>query len=102
MTLDEVKTIVFDCRYLIGWDILVKLDNGVWQDVYKNPVGDPGKRSKKGRFVVTFGLHDGWQTLPLNSGHDWEDMLQVVWRDGVLFRDMSFQQIRQISNLQFY
>lgn len=27
MTLDEVKTIVFDCRYLIGWDILVKLDN---------------------------------------------------------------------------
>jgi nicotinamide phosphoribosyltransferase len=76
--------------------------NGVWQDVYKDPVGDPGKRSKKGRFVVTFGLHDGWQTLPLNSGHDWDDMLQPVWRDGVLLRDQSFQQIREISNLQYY
>ena len=76
--------------------------NRVWQDVYKDPVGDPGKRSKKGRFVVTFGLHDGWQTLPLTSGHDWDDMLQPVWRDGVLLRDQSFQQIREISNLQYY
>jgi len=26
MTLEEIKDVVFNCRYLLGWDILVKLD----------------------------------------------------------------------------
>ena len=26
MTLDEIKDVVFNCRYLPGWYILVKLD----------------------------------------------------------------------------
>ena len=38
--------------------------NGFWQDVYKDPVTDPGKVSKKGRQGL---IRDaaGWRTVPL-------------------------------------
>lgn len=66
---------------------------GQWVDVYKDPVTDSGKRSKRGRLV----LHrEGgrWETVPAGSGFDWANALTVVWRDGELTKDWKFSEIR--------
>ena len=69
--------------------------NGQWRDVYKDPVTDSGKRSKRG----LLGLGEGYRTVavrdgdfqPVEGGRNW---LEPVWRNGELLRDESLGQIR--------
>jgi nicotinamide phosphoribosyltransferase len=68
--------------------------NGEWIDVYKDPITDTGKRSKRGRFVLT-RERGTWETLPAGSGFDWADTLTTVWRDGKLLCDWKFSEIRE-------
>ena len=65
--------------------------HGVWRDVYKNPVTDPGKVSKKGRQAL---IHDagGWRTVPAAQARD--NRLVPVYRDGKLLSEASFDAIR--------
>jgi len=62
-----------------------------WRDVYKDPITDHGKTSKKGR--VTLMKDD---TGNYFSGvEDWpKQALEEVFRDGKLVRDMTFAQVR--------
>jgi nicotinamide phosphoribosyltransferase len=52
--------------------------DGEWHDVFKNPITDFGKRSKKGRFL--------------------NDNLVTRYKDGVLHKKISFDQIRKNAN----
>ena len=69
--------------------------NGVWRDVYKDPVTDSGKRSKRG----LLGLAEGYRTVAVRDG-DFQpveggvNLLEPVWRNGELLRDESLAQIR--------
>ena len=69
--------------------------NGVWRDVYKDPITDTGKRSKRGLLGLTTDL----KTTAVND-HDWqpvgggENLLQPVWRNGELLRDEPLSSIR--------
>jgi nicotinamide phosphoribosyltransferase len=80
------------------------LINGEWIDVQKDPVTDPGKKSKAGRVSlykngreyrsdVTTPL--GWTDYGIGS---WTDVLEEVYRDGKLIRDMKFDEVRANSN----
>ena len=70
--------------------------NGTWRDVYKDPVTDRGKASKRGRFALV--AEDGaWQTVPLD-GNEALDRLHLVYRDGVLQNETSFAEIRARAN----
>ncbi len=62
-----------------------------WFDVAKDPVTDPGKKSKAGR-VTLFQNHDG----SYYSGvEDWmEPALIEVFRDGKLVNEITFEQVR--------
>jgi len=71
--------------------------NGEWQDVYKDPVTDKGKRSKRGRLILT-RERGKWETMSMDSGYNWADMLVPVYRDGKLLRDYTFQEIRDHSD----
>jgi nicotinamide phosphoribosyltransferase len=71
--------------------------NGEWQDVYKDPVTDKGKTSKRGRLILT-RERGKWETLPVNSGFDWANMLLPVYRNGELLRDWTFQEVRANSD----
>lgn len=71
--------------------------NGEWRDVYKDPVTDSGKRSKRGRFILT-RERGQWETLPIGSGFDWANVLTTVWKDGELVKDWKFSQIRERAN----
>lgn len=66
-------------------------------DVRKDPITDLGKRSKKGRFIVT-RERGKWETLPEQAGWDWADTLVPVWEQGMLLRDYTFDHVRERSN----
>lgn len=64
--------------------------DGKWRDVYKDPVSDVGKRSKRGRLVLT----ESFETVRLEELGDRENLLKVVFRDGRLLRDYGFYEVR--------
>ena len=66
--------------------------NGFWQDIYKDPVTDHGKLSKKGRQAL---IRDaaGWRTVPVAEAKG--NRLTPVYRDGKLLRQTTFDAIRR-------
>jgi nicotinamide phosphoribosyltransferase len=66
--------------------------NGFWQDVYKDPVTDPEKVSKKGRLAL---IRDagGWRTVPATEARG--NLMTPVYRDGKLLRQTTFDAIRE-------
>jgi nicotinamide phosphoribosyltransferase len=79
--------------------------DGAWIDVYKDPVTDKGKQSKRGR--MTLLLHreyGGFRTVPVppaaaslddvEKPAGYEDAMVTVWEDGRLLRDWTFAEIR--------
>ncbi|OHA83448.1 MAG: nicotinate phosphoribosyltransferase [Candidatus Yonathbacteria bacterium RIFOXYC1_FULL_52_10] len=65
--------------------------NGMWRDVMKDPITDPGKRSKAGRLKLIRNGH-GFETVREESAGD--DELVTVFENGELVREYSFQEIR--------
>ena len=71
--------------------------DGQWHDVYKQPITDPGKDSRAGRFVV---LKHGQEFETIANGgktHHEDDQLEVVLEDGALRRDQTLEEIRGIA-----
>lgn len=66
--------------------------NGEWHDVYKDPVTDPGKRSKAGRMMLVRRENGEFATLPYGS--EGKDLLIDVFLNGELLIDHSFADIR--------
>ncbi len=73
--------------------------NGEWQDVYKDPITDQGKKSKRGRQAVL--IIDGEYVarkvddIPTNMGHGIADQLRPVYRDGVILAEDTFEEVRE-------
>lgn len=72
--------------------------NGEWIDVYKDPITDQGKRSKRGRqaVVIVDGEYKAVKIddLPINMGHGVANQLRPVFRNGDLLVDDDFETIR--------
>lgn len=76
--------------------------DGVWRDVYKDPVTDHGKQSKRGRMTLAWHPEraefrtqtwpEGTAVQALPDGY--QDALQTVWENGELLIDQSFADIR--------
>ena len=73
--------------------------NGKWVDVFKDPITDPGKVSKKGRITLVKDDNNNFRTVPLYAVGDQVDMLETVFEDGVLLRDMTLEQVRENAKL---
>jgi nicotinamide phosphoribosyltransferase len=65
--------------------------NGFWHDVYKDPVTDPGKVSKKGRQALIRNAN-GWRSVPAAQARD--NRLVPVYRDGKLLSQTTFDAVR--------
>ena len=65
-----------------------------WSDIWKDPVTDSGKRSKRGRLALIHD-HDGYATVRLVDLGDRKNLLRPVYRNGELLIDDSFCQVRQ-------
>jgi len=74
---------------------------GEWRDVFKDPITDPGKSSKKGilSLVRSGGIGaSGWRTIRRSELRDGEvDQLRVVYKNGELREDYTFDEIRTRS-----
>jgi nicotinamide phosphoribosyltransferase len=77
--------------------------NGQWFSIAKDPVTDPGKKSKAGRVSLYKNGKEyrsdvtpplGWTDFGIGS---WNEVLETVYRDGKLIRDMKFEQVRANS-----
>jgi nicotinamide phosphoribosyltransferase len=79
--------------------------DGHWIDVYKDPVTDKGKTSKRGRMTLARDLRTGqYRTVPLRGeataldpadAPGCEDAMVTVWEDGHLLQDWTLAQVRQ-------
>jgi nicotinamide phosphoribosyltransferase len=79
--------------------------DGVWRDVWKDPVTDQGKLSKRGRMTLArHRTHGTYRTVPLpddalslpaaHLDEGWEDAMVTVWENGDLRREWSFAEVR--------
>lgn len=68
----------------------IKID-GAWHDIYKDPVTDPGKVTKKGRLSLIRDA-EGWRTVPAAEARD--NRLVPVYRDGKLLSETTFDAVR--------
>jgi nicotinamide phosphoribosyltransferase len=77
-----------------------KVDGG-WIDVSKNPVTDPGKRSKAGRLMLQKNAAGEYRTIAQEEGAmfeaGWSDALELVWENGELIRDQTLAEVRALS-----
>ncbi|MBM3261723.1 nicotinate phosphoribosyltransferase [Candidatus Kaiserbacteria bacterium] len=66
--------------------------NGVWRNVIKNPITDPGKRSKAGRLQL---MHDsdGYKTVREGTGKGADQLVQI-FENGDLIVDQMFSEIK--------
>ncbi len=80
--------------------------DGNWVDVYKEPVTDAGKNSKKGRLTTVKNGLGEWKTIRVEnveeralSQESFVDQMRIVWENGVLLVDDNFTTIRERSNI---
>ena len=64
--------------------------DGEWRDVYKDPITDVGKRSKRGRLALT----RSFETVRLEELGERGNLLVPVFRDGRLLRNFGFDEVR--------
>ena len=65
---------------------------GIWHDVFKQPAGDPGKTSKRGRFTLRATVDGRCETMPLTSSEP--DLLRPAYCDGRLLGQTTFAEVR--------
>jgi len=70
----------------------------VWRDVYKDPVTDTGKRSKRGRLQLIREPNGNLQTVTYSESQVGQDILQTVFKDGELSNQTTFEQVRTRAN----
>lgn len=74
---------------------------GKWRDVYKEPVTDPGKNSKRGRLKLVRERSELGRArlLTVRDGDpEFEgipDLLQTVYEDGAILVDQTFAEVRE-------
>jgi nicotinamide phosphoribosyltransferase len=79
--------------------------DGEWVDVFKDPITDSGKTSKKGRvtlwtnsggeYATSVNAPTGWTDKGIGG---WTEVLEEVYRDGKLVKEIDFETVRANSN----
>ena len=70
--------------------------NGQWHDIYKDPVTDPGKRSKAGRLSLYRSELTG-ELITMGVGEtdaQWTDVMHTVYQNGELLNEQTLDEIR--------
>jgi len=87
----DTQKCAFKCSYAV-----VK---GEGVDVVKDPITDPGKKSKKGRLSLEKNEDGTWSTITEGKGDPAKDQLVRIFLNGELTVDEKFQTIRDRSNV---
>uniref|UniRef100_A0A3P9I9G7 Nicotinamide phosphoribosyltransferase n=2 Tax=Oryzias latipes TaxID=8090 RepID=A0A3P9I9G7_ORYLA len=85
----------FKCSYVVT--------NGLGVNVFKDPVADPNKRSKKGRLSLHRTQSGDFVTLEEGKGdleEYGEDLLHTVFRNGKIVKTYTFDDVRDNAKLK--
>ena len=74
------------------------LINGVWVDVFKDPITDHGKKSKAGRLTTVID-GDVLKTVREDEVNGRVEVMRTVYKDGMLIIDEHIDQIRERAKL---
>jgi nicotinamide phosphoribosyltransferase len=73
---------------------------GEKRDVFKNPVTDPGKVSKKGELMVVSRRPGTFTTERISSANDfYNNELEVVFENGEIKRTQTWAEVRELAKL---
>lgn len=72
----------------------IEFNDGLKRAVYKQPIGDPGKASKKGRQAVVWSESLGQYRALNEVPNDNENILKEVWRAGVFKKEYTLDEVR--------
>jgi nicotinamide phosphoribosyltransferase len=77
--------------------------DGQGMDIFKDPVTDAGKRSKRG-YLKLVKTGTGWKDFKTVESGDpdfekYEDVLETVFLNGQILKDVSFDQVRKNAEL---
>ena len=72
--------------------------NGEWRDVYKDPVTDSGKRSKRGRLALVKS-DSNYQTIRESDLKGQQNYLVPVFSNGKILRECTFSEVRERAQL---
>ncbi|WP_150049226.1 MULTISPECIES: nicotinate phosphoribosyltransferase [Methylomonas] len=70
-----------------------------WHDVYKDPVTDPGKQSKRGRLALIRAESGRLHTVTESALGDRTNLLRTVYKNGTLLIEQNLSEIRQRAGL---
>lgn len=73
--------------------------NGSWHDVYKDPITDSGKRSKRGRLALTRNSLGEYETVREDTVRPSANLLEDVFLEGKLLRSYSMSEVRVNATL---
>lgn len=73
--------------------------SGVWQDVFKDPITDQGKTSKKGRLALIKNKLNDYQTIDLEELNSKNNQLRPVFKNGELLIDEKLSMIRKRASI---
>jgi nicotinamide phosphoribosyltransferase len=79
----------------------IQLKDGSWIDIFKDPITDPGKKSKAGRLTtVRSRLTGEWSTLKVGEFADeFEDMMWTIYDHGTAPNTLTLEQIRRFNGI---
>lgn len=75
--------------------------NGISSDVFKAPITDPGKSSKKGRLSLVKGDQGKFETIRENISitQGKRNFLETVFKDGELIKELNFDKVRENAKI---
>jgi nicotinamide phosphoribosyltransferase len=68
--------------------------NDEWLDVYKDPITDPGKKSKAGRLALV-NINGNYKTRRIDNCKVQINLLETVFLNGQLIKECTFKQVRE-------
>lgn len=71
-----------------------------WRDVFKDPVTDPGKKSKKGRLMLVKEGND-YKTIALDWNRYGDDQLKTRYKDGQILNETNFDEVCERAHAPF-
>lgn len=72
---------------------------GEWRDVYKDPITDQGKRSKRGRLALVKHSDGTWETVREIETTDTHNQLKTVFKNGKATITYSFNEVRERAGI---
>lgn len=87
----DTQKCAFKCSYAVI--------NGKEVNVFKQPITDLGKKSKKGRLSLECEKGE-YKTMEEGKGDPKKDLLVTVFENGKLLKDYTFEEIRNNAELQ--